>query len=119
MADFDAEAHVYDYIVYVYLIKALDRDRKVLRQLKLARAWEGLAEALLTRLAEEMTIHRRRMARHGLRIVLEEIVPGNNVHVMYTYRRYEYHCYMLPYVLKSRCEDKLLQLMQDMHLTEG
>jgi len=111
--NFDAEAKVYEYIVYVYLIKALDKDREQLRSLKLSRAWDGLVDAMLTRLTKKLTILKNQMANHGCRIVLEEIAPGNNVHVMYVYRRYEHHGYMLPYVLKARCEDTLLQLLYE------
>jgi hypothetical protein len=110
MDGFDAEASVYAYIVNIYLIKALDKDREQLRRLKLARAWEHAVDGLLARLTRETSQIRKQMAKHGCRIVLEEIAPGNNVHVMYVHRRYEHHCYMLPYVLKARCEDKLLAL---------
>lgn len=110
MDGFEAEASVYDYIVNVYLLKALDKDREQLRRLKLARAWDHVVDDLLARITRETTLLKKRMAKHGCRIVLEEIAPGNNVHVMYVYRRYEHHCYMLPYVLKARCEDKLLAL---------
>jgi len=111
MDGFDAEASVYAYIVNIYLIKALDKDREQLRRLKLARAWEHAVDGLLARLTRETSQIRKQMAKHGCRIVLE-IAPGNNVHVMYVHRRYEHHCYMLPYVLKARCEDKLMELMQ-------
>lgn len=110
MKQFDPEALVHDYIVYSYVIKALDHDREKLGNLKLSRAWLELADFLLSELVKQITILKNQMSNHGCRIVLEEIVSGNNVHVMYVYRRYEHHCYMLPYVLKTRCEDILLQL---------
>lgn len=114
MDDFEVEAKVYEYMVYVYLLKALDRDGAKLASLKLARFWNQVLERLIARLTKDLTALRNQMRQHGCRIVLEEMTSGNIVHVMYIYRRYEHHCYMLPYVLKARCEDKLLALLPDM-----
>ncbi len=114
MDDFEAEAKVYEYIVYVYLLKALHKDGEQLANLKLARFWEQVLERLIAQLTHELIVLKNQMRNHGCRIVLDEITSGNNVHVMYVYRRYEHHCYMLPYVLKARCEDKLLALLPDL-----
>lgn len=117
MDDFEAEAKVYDYIVHNYLIKALLKDREKLRELKLSRAWDELIEFMLTKITADLTIIKNQLSNYGCRIVLEEILPGNHVHVMYVRRRYEYHGYMLPYVLKARCEDKLLELLDQWRLS--
>lgn len=112
MSEFEAEEKVYDYIVYSTLIRALDRDTRQFHELKLSRAWLQLADMLTDRLTKELTFLKNQMANHGCRIVLEEYTADHSVHVMFVHRRYEHHCYMLPYVLKSRCEDKLIELMK-------
>lgn len=113
MDRFDAEAKVHDYIVYSYLLKALDKDREQLCRTKLARAWTFVADDALAKIVKRLTFIKNQLSNHGCRIVLEEVAPDHQVHVMYVQRRYERHCYMLPYVLKARCEDAMISLLRD------
>lgn len=112
MNDSEVEQAVYDYIVSAYLFKAVERDRRHLDVLKLSRPWDALFEQVFLLAEQEYIRDRKRLRKLGCRIVIEEVLNDKHIHVMYVHRRYERHCYLMPLVLKARCEEKLGVLLQ-------
>ncbi|UUZ95899.1 hypothetical protein LJK87_16860 [Paenibacillus sp. P25] len=111
MRNAEVEPWVHQYVVTLHLLKALDRDRKLTEGMKLARIWDGLMEKLSMLAEREHIGVKQRLRRSGRRIVLEEVTPERNYHVMYVFQGYEFHCSMMPVVLKGKCEEKLRQLL--------
>lgn len=103
----EVDAHIHEYLVSLYLLKAIERDRKHLAAMKMQRFWDAWFERISIA-AERYHVSCRKMLRAiGCRIVLEEILESKHIHVMYVYRHYEYHFYVMPMVLKARCEERL------------
>jgi hypothetical protein len=107
----EVEALVCDYIVSSWLLKTVERDRKHLGALKLHRCWETWFERVSLAVEREHVRDKKKLRECGCRIVLEEMTENRHVHVMYTHNRYEYHCYMMPGVLKARCEERLQDVL--------
>ncbi|WNQ13565.1 hypothetical protein MJA45_11290 [Paenibacillus aurantius] len=107
MPDFEIEQGIHDYIVTLYLQKALDWDRKQTGLFKLDRFWEELAGQLARYAEAEHARIRKRLRSTGCRILLEEMSADRNVHVMYRHKGYEHHCVIMPSVLKGKCETRL------------
>lgn len=102
---------VYEYIVTLHLLKAVELDRRHAAGMKLSRAWEPFFEALSRSVEREHIRVKRQLRRQGCKIVMEEMQPNRNVHVMYVYKGYEHHCIVMPWVLKDKCEEKLKRLL--------
>ncbi|MGG1598123.1 hypothetical protein [Paenibacillus naphthalenovorans] len=106
------EPWIHQYIVTLHLLKALELDRKYAGAMKLSRIWNGLFERLSIRVEREHVGIKQRLRKSGCRIVLEEITPERNYHVMYVYQGYEFHCSIMPAVLRGKCEEKLKELLE-------
>ncbi|KEQ27315.1 hypothetical protein [Paenibacillus tyrfis] len=111
MRNTTVEPWVHQYVVTLYLLKALERDRKHAEAMKLSRIWRGLFERLLLLAEREHNHAKQRLRRSECRIVLEEVTPERHYHVMYVFQGYEFHCSMMPIVLKGKCEEKLQELL--------
>lgn len=96
------ESYVHDYLVSLYLLKAVEVDRAAIRDLKLHRAWDGFFQEVSLAAERHHVEVRRKLRSSGCRIVVEEVLDNKHLHVMYVHRRYEYHCYLMPLVLKAR-----------------
>lgn len=105
------EALVADYVVSACLFKAVERDRRLAENMKLSRVWRRWFERVSLAVEKEYVRSRRNLRKAGCRIVLEELTENRHVHVMYVYRRYEFHSYFVPFVLKARCEEKLMDMI--------
>ncbi|MFB6363890.1 hypothetical protein ACFCP7_07480 [Paenibacillus elgii] len=112
MRNTTVEPWVHQYVVTLYLLKVLERDRKHAEAMKLSRIWGGLFERLLLLAEREHNHVKQRLRRDGCRIVLEEMTLERHYHVMYVFQGYEFHCSMIPVVLKSKCEEKLQELLK-------
>ncbi|PUA38811.1 hypothetical protein C8Z91_12055 [Paenibacillus elgii] len=77
---------MHQYVVTLYLLKALERDRKHAEAMKLSRIWGGLFERLLLLAEREHNHVKQRLRRSGCRIVLEEVTPERHYHVMYVFQ---------------------------------
>ena len=108
------ESCVHDYLVSLYLLKAVEVDRAAIRELKLHRAWELFFQEVSLAVERHHIQVRQKLRSSGCRIVVEEVLQNKHLHVMYVYRRYEYHCYLMPLVLKARCEELLQGLLKNM-----
>lgn len=109
----EVDAHIQEYIVSLYLLKAVERDRKQLTSMKLYRCWDEFFERISVTV-ERYHVRCRKILRDiGCRIVSEDVLDNKHIHVMYVYRRYEHHCYFMPMVLKARCEECLKKLWED------
>ncbi|MBP1156168.1 MULTISPECIES: hypothetical protein [unclassified Paenibacillus] len=111
MRNSTVETWVHQYVVTLHLLKALELDRKYAEAMKLSRIWSGLFERLSIRVEREHIGIKQRLRKSGCRIVLEEITPERNYHVMYVFQGYEFHCSIMPMVLRGKCEEKLQQLL--------
>ena len=107
----DIEDLVADYVVSACLFKAVERDRRYAEHMKLARVWKQWFERVSRAAEREYVRCRRGLREAGCRIVLEELTGDRHLHVMYVYRRYEFHSYFVPFVIKARCEEKLMDLI--------
>lgn len=105
------EPWVHQYVVTLHLLKALELDRKYAGVMKLSRIWNDFFERLSIFAEREHIKVKQILRKNGCKIVLEEVTPERNYHVMYVYRGYEFHCSMMPVVLKSKCEEKLQGLL--------
>ncbi|MCS7459368.1 hypothetical protein N0M98_04385 [Paenibacillus doosanensis] len=105
------EHGVYQYVVTLHLLKALELDRRQADGMKLSRIWNGVFEHLSKAAEREHREAKRSLKKQGCRIVLEELTPERNYHVMYVVRGYEFHCSIMPVVLKGKCEEKLQELL--------
>jgi hypothetical protein len=98
------ESYIYDYLISLYLLKAVEQDRRHIGELKLSRSWDGLFRKVSLAVEQHHITVRRKLRSTGCRIVLEEVLENKHLHIMYVHRKYEYHCYLMPMVLKARCE---------------
>jgi hypothetical protein len=107
----EIEHGIHEYIITLYLLKALHADRKHVCSLKL----EGFMGGILGRLILEAEARHqeasRQLRQKGCRILLEEVLSNRNVHVRYVFRGFEHHCVMMPSALRSRCEQQLKELL--------
>lgn len=108
----DIEHWVHEYIVTLYLLKIMDRDRKHTGGLKLGRFVNELFDKLSRTVEAEHIGAKKELRSQGCRIVLDEVTEHRNVHVMYVFRGYEHHCMIMPAVLRSKCEAKLKELLR-------
>lgn len=107
----EIETYIQEYLVSLYLLKAVEHDRKRLAGFKLHRSWDAVFE-YASLAAERRHIQiRKKLRAAGCRIVTEEMLDNRHLHVMYVYRKYEGHCYVMPMVLKARCEQLLMCLL--------
>lgn len=107
------ESYVHDYLVSLYLLKAVEVDRATLRDLKLYRAWDHFFQEVSIAAERHHVQVRQKLRASGCRIVVEEVLDNKHLHVMYVHRRYEHHCYLMPLVLKARCEELLQGLLKN------
>ncbi|NBI29027.1 hypothetical protein [Chengkuizengella marina] len=102
---------IHEYIVSLYLLKAMDFDKKVIEFMKLNRFWNTFLDRLHKVVLHDHIRIKKRIKQIGCKIMIEEVLNNKNVHVMYVFEGYEHHCEIMPAVLKSKCEEKLDALM--------
>ncbi len=105
------ESYIYDYLVSLYLLKAVEQDRRHIGELKLFRSWDSLLKKISLVVEQHHVLERKKLRATGCRIVLEEVLENKHLHVMYVYQKYEHHCFLMPMVLKARCEELLNTLI--------
>lgn len=107
MQDEHAQYWIYEYMVTSCMLKALEKDGRHMREMKLNRFWAGVLNRFVEMTEREHLRVKVEMRKSGCRIVSERLTPEHHLHVTYVCRGYEYQCMMMPMVLKARCEDKL------------
>ncbi|MFD2670269.1 hypothetical protein [Marinicrinis sediminis] len=103
--------NIHDYMVTRYLMKAMERDRTDVQTFKLGKVWNFWMDGLIHKVEQQHIQVKKNLRAAGCKIVLEEVMDNRMIHVMYVHRGYEHHCYMMPTVLKGKCEERLRSLL--------
>lgn len=111
LLDQRVDTAVNEYIATAYLLKALDFDQTRCEAFKMSRIWRLLLRFLSESVEKEHRQVKRLLSSKGCHIAKEEVMPNRNVHVVYIHKGYEYHCEIMPNVLKVKCEEKLRELL--------